>query len=112
MKAGDKPGTLTWLHSSKDFPGAIEIQIIDVEILQLWKFDIDGKVFAYGVSAGWVGREDRTGRRVKLGTVEDRIFYDVDGSGKFSLMKNASFPFVPELPKWVSTASSASNAAN
>lgn len=109
MKPGEKPGTLTWLHSSKDLPGVIEIQIIDVEVLQLWKFDIDGKVFAYGVSAGWLAREDRTGRLVKLGTVENRIFYDVDGSGKFALMKNANFPFVPELPKWVSQASIAND---
>jgi hypothetical protein len=103
MTPGQESATVTRLQCSKSQPDATEVQTIDVEALQLWKFDLDGKVFAYGVTAGWMGREDRTGRLIELGTAEDLLFYDVDGTGKFKLMKRASFPFVPDIPRWVST---------
>ncbi len=101
MKPGGEPSNIIWLHCARDLPGVTQIQTIDVEVLQLWKFDVDGKVFAYGLTAGWVGREDKTGKLVRLGTAEDKLFYDTDGSGKFKLMKNADFPFFIEVPRWV-----------
>ena len=105
MKPGQRPAKITRLQCSKQHQGAIEIQAIDVEALQLLKFDVNGKVFAYGVTVGWQGREDRSGRLVGLGTSEDLIFYDTKGTGTFELMNQASSPFVPEIPKWISSSS-------
>ena len=106
LKPGNKPSSITWLHCSNELPGATQIVNVDVEALDLWKFDIDGKVFAYLVTAGWFGR-DKTGTLVRLGTAEDKVFYDTDGSGKFKLMKNADSPFLIEVPQWTTTASGA-----
>jgi hypothetical protein len=107
MKPGDKPSTVTWLHCSSDLPGVTQIQTIEIEALELRKFDVNGTVFAYGVTAGWMGREDKTGKFVRLGMADDKLFYDIDGSGKFKLMKNADYPFNIEIPSWVSTKSAA-----
>jgi hypothetical protein len=101
MKAGSKPAAITWLHCAVRFAGATEVQVLDVEALELWAFDVDGKVFAYGVTAGWLGSPDATGHRAQIGTVSDVLFYDVDGSGKFALMKYTKVPFAPEVPDWV-----------
>jgi hypothetical protein len=108
MNPGNRTGNFIWLHCSPDMPGTTQIQAVDVEVLELWKFDVDGRVFAYGVTAGLMGR-DKTGKLIRLGTAEDKLFYDMDGSGKFPLMKNADFPFHIEVPKWVLRASDATD---
>lgn len=100
MKAGPKPAPITWLHCAARFDGATEVQVFDVEVLELWAFDVDGKVFAYGVTAGWLSSPDASGHRVQIGTVSDLLFYDMDGTGKFALMKYTKTPFAPEIPDW------------
>jgi hypothetical protein len=101
MKAGPKPAAITWLHCAARFEGATEVQALDVEALELWAFDVDGKIFAYAVTAGWLGPPDASGHRAQIGTVSDVLFYDMDGSGKFALMKYTTVPFAPEIPDWV-----------
>jgi len=101
MKAGPKPAAITWLHCSARFEGTTEVQALDVDALELWAFDVDGKVFAYGVTAGWLGPPDASGHRAQIGSVSDVLFYDMDGSGKFTLMRYTKVPFAPEIPEWL-----------
>jgi hypothetical protein len=100
MRPGEEPSSITWLHCSSDFSGAVQVQTVDVQVLELWKFDVEEKVFAYGVTLGWMGR-DKSGKLIRLGTAEDKLFYDTDGSGKFKLMTNANRPYLIEVPKWL-----------
>jgi hypothetical protein len=104
MKPGRQRATVTRLHCSERFGGAVEVQSLDVEVLELWAFDVEGKVFAYAVTAGWLGSPDVSGHRVQIGTVSDILFSDMDGSGKFVLMKFTSTPFAPQIPDWIKRA--------
>jgi len=106
MKPGSKPGHITWLHCAAQSE-ATEVQIIDAEGMDLWAFDIEGRVFAYGVTVGWLGPPDSIGHRVHVGTVSDLLFYDTDGSGRFVLMTYTKVPFAPEVPEWASRKDSA-----
>jgi hypothetical protein len=71
-----------------------------IRILALWAFDFKGRTFAYGLSYGIDAMQD--GSRVPLGAASGVMFYDVDGTGRFTIIRAARFPFVPELiPNWV-----------
>ena len=104
MKPGSKPATVTQVLCSKLRSGVTEIRWLDIRVMKLWRFDIEGKVFAYGVSGAWLASKDQTGDLVELGSASNVLFYDLDGSGKFVLMRTAGFPFVPEVPRWLSAA--------
>ena len=70
--------------------------------LQLWKIDIDGRVFAYDVVVGLIAAPDATGKYRSIGASWEVVFYDVDGSGRFKVMKQGSHPFTFDIPRWVS----------
>ncbi len=111
MKATQNRGTVTVVKCSREVQASTEVETLSVEVLRLWKFDVDGKVFAYGLSAGWLGPADASGRRPHLGTLSDFIFYDLDGSGRFSLLKTETMPFRLEVPEWVHNAGADSKSA-
>lgn len=97
LKPGEKTGTITRLRCSD---AGIEIGTLPLKVNELWAFDVSGKVFAYGVTGAWLGT-DKAGHTKELGTASDVEFYDLDGSGKFILMKYSEFPFAPQVPEWV-----------
>ncbi len=96
----DRESTITQIWCPHDHTGRIEIEDLPIKILDLWAFDYAGRVFAYGISYGNEAIED--GTRVQLGSASAVIFYDLDGSGRFSLRKGTNYPLMPDtIPDWV-----------
>lgn len=88
---------------AEDHPGRIEIENRPIKILDLWSFDIGGQVFAYRVS--FAREAIQNGVRTELGASSTVFFYDLDGSGKFALMRWAGVgvaSYLPSpVPEWV-----------
>lgn len=84
--------TLQRFSCSRDHPGRIEIENLEVGIIGLTSFDVGGRIFAYNVVYGMDGIAVEWSVR----------FYDLDGSGLFTLRRSERNRFVPELiPDWV-----------
>ncbi len=99
--------TLTDIWCSREHSGRIEVEDRPIQILHLWAFDFAGRTFAYGVSYSIDVMED--GKRMPIGASSSVLFYDVDGSGRFTLNRGARYPFMPDLiPDWVKAPKSAS----
>jgi hypothetical protein len=80
-------------------PGRLELKETPIDVLTLWKFDYEGKVFAYGISYGVEALQN--GTRIKLGSARSLVFYDIDGSGRFTIRRSDVFPFrFVEVPDW------------
>jgi len=90
------------LTTVRDKPGAIEIRQQQIEVTELLRFSLNGRAFAYRVTAIPQSIDNR-GKRISLGSEERLAFYDVDGTGKFTVMRDAGDfgPFVPMIPEWV-----------
>lgn len=84
--------TIQIFRCSREHTGRLEIEDLDVGIIDLSSFDVGGRIFAYnliygvdGIAAEWSIR-----------------FYDLDGSGRFTLRRTERSRFTPELiPDWV-----------
>lgn len=77
---------------SREHSGRVEIDDVDVGIRNLTSFDIGGHIFAYNFEYGIDG----------IGAVWIVKFYDLDGSGRFTLRRSERVRIVPELiPDWV-----------
>lgn len=100
--------TITDVWCSGDHNGRIEVEDRSIRILNLWSFDLGGRKFAYGLSYGV--DVINNGKRVPVGASAALMFYDVDGSGRFKVLRGAQFPFVPDIvPDWARTAKDISN---
>jgi hypothetical protein len=70
-----------------------------IKVLKLWRFDVGGRVFAYGLE--YEPQSVERGARVDtlcFGTV---MFMDTDGSGRFTIMKQWRSLYTPvEVPNW------------
>jgi len=72
--------------------GRVEIEDLDVGIMSLTSFDVGGRIFAYDLEYGIHG----------IGAVWTVKFYDLDGSGRFTLRRSELVRIVPDLiPAWV-----------
>jgi hypothetical protein len=92
--------TITVLWCSRDDVGRLQIENEPIGVISLWAFDFDGHVFAYSVRyvMEWISK----GSRRQLGGESQAIFYDLDGSGHFTLMRGPGGPCVPTvIPDWV-----------
>jgi hypothetical protein len=94
-------GFLTSVSCGQDVPGALTVRTRAVEALQLWRADINGKVFAYDVVAGYITTPDELGKYRSVGTSWEVAFYDVDGRGRFRVMKHSPHQFAFDTPPWV-----------
>jgi hypothetical protein len=78
----------------------LEIENTEIGIAHLYVFDVGGRVFAYSLTYGIDVEEN--GRSMPIGAVWLIIFYDSDGSGRFTLRRSERNRFVPDLiPGWV-----------
>jgi hypothetical protein len=83
-----------------DTPGRLALRIRSVRVLEMLRLDFNGKVFAYAAEyepqANEKGISHRTLEFISV------IFYDVDGSGLFKVMKyDYHGPFHSlEIPQW------------
>jgi len=97
LEPATRASTIQSFRCSIEHPGRLEIGDVDMGILYLSSFDVGGRVFAYtmvygvdGIAAEWSIR-----------------FYDLDGSGRFTLRRSERNRFVPELvPQWVQDSTS------
>lgn len=77
---------------SREHAGRLEIEDRDVWITNLTSFDVGGRIFAYNLLYGIDG----------IGAEWTVRFYDLDGSGRFTLRRSETNRIVPELiPEWV-----------
>ena len=100
LEPSKSESTMTDIWCSREHNGRIEIEDRPIRILDLWAFDFGGRPFAYGLSYGVDVVEN--GKRMPIGASTSLIFYDLDGSGRFTLSRGARFPFTPDMvPDWV-----------
>jgi hypothetical protein len=103
LKPKSPEALLTIVFCQPDHPGRIEVRKQPVDVQEVWRYSLNGRVFAYRVVAGWVGIDGR--KRYGIGTAEMLVFYDEDGSGRFSIQRNAAtVPFKLDIPAWVVSA--------
>jgi hypothetical protein len=94
-------GNLTLVFCTQEAPGGLTVQTRPVEALQLWRADMEGKIFAYEVVAGYITAPDELGGHRSIGTSLDVVFYDPDGSGQFRMMKHSAHQFAFDTPPWL-----------
>src|SRR5215469_8800331 len=91
--------TITSIQCARYNPGRLQIdESSPIRILELWAFDYKGRVFAYRVN--YELQFYHEGARRALGGAISLFFYDMDGSGKFTVLKGAS-RLLPELPPYL-----------
>jgi len=90
--------TITEPRCSRDHEGRLEMRDQPMRIKILWAFDFNGKPFAYRLQYGKEAIEN--GRRYSVGAARDIMFYDIDGSGKFTLYSD--FGPTIAVPDWAS----------
>jgi hypothetical protein len=78
-----------------DQPARLEVRNQSVRVMELWRFKRNGRVFAYRVNAGL------TAGGVGLGSAEVLLFYDPDGSGKFTVQRGIAGARALFVPAWV-----------
>ena len=100
LKPNPVETTVTVLWCSRDDIGRLQIDDEPIGIISLWAFDFNGQVFAYSVR--YVMESIWHDERRQLGGESQVMFYDLDGSGRFTLMKGPGGPRVPTfIPDWV-----------
>src|SRR5215472_3218888 len=82
--------TLTQISCSREHPGRIEIEEKPIGILELTAYEYKGRVFAYGLY--YEGQAIEDSARVRLGCASSYLFYDVEGSGHFTLRNGRHGP--------------------
>jgi hypothetical protein len=88
--------------------GRLSIESLTVRVVNMWKVDFKGKVFAYVVDYEPQIME-KDGPHGTLCSIS-LVFLDVDGSGRFKVMRwnqplRKSFLFSPEIPDWAKQSS-------
>ena len=104
LKPAQAEGALTLVRCPADSPGRVEINEVPVKVLQLLAYEYAGSLFAYRVSftqeTSLAG-----GTRTETGGESAVFFIDVDGTGRFKLMKPPSslkeLYVPPVVPDWV-----------
>jgi hypothetical protein len=90
------------VHCSRDHRGRLEIEDRPIKILDLWSFDFGGHLFAYRIHYEEEALSD--GKRGELASASTVFFYDLDGFGKFTLIKGPTTGaglFAPAfIPDW------------
>jgi hypothetical protein len=86
LKPANVESNLSRWQCSEKAPDSIEIiENAPIRIYALWKFDFEGRVFAYRVQ--YAPESMFRGKRVEMASMTSVFFFDPDGSGKFSLLK-------------------------
>jgi hypothetical protein len=106
MEAGKSNLNLLLPVCSRDFPGRLVIRAAPVRVLAMSRVDFRGKVFAY--TAQYEPQAELGGAPHRSLEYAQVVFYDIDGSGRFAVMKydmQGSFLRSPHVPEWAMQAS-------
>jgi hypothetical protein len=101
MEAGKSNQNLLLPVCSRDFPGRLVIRAAPVRVLAMSRVDFKGKVFAY--TAQYEPQTEVGGTPHRSLEYTQVVFSDIDGSGRFAVMKydqQGSFLRSPEVPEW------------
>jgi len=82
-------------------PGRLIARVLTVKVMEMWRFDLENRVFAYGVTyEPQLMTPNGLRGSLELITV---LFYDPDGAGKFTVMKFSEYTIFRslEVPDWV-----------
>jgi hypothetical protein len=104
LKPAQVEGALTLVRCPADSPGRVEVDEVPVKVLQLLAYEYAGSLFAYRVSfTQETSLAD--GTRTETGGESAVFFIDLDGTGRFKLMKPPSslreLYAPPVVPDWV-----------
>jgi len=101
LKAVATEKRLLVLKCSQEAPGRLAVRNVHVKVLELWQFDVKGKVFAYGVR--YEPQYESGGTLHRSLEYVQVIFYDTDGSGRFTAMsyQSANLFQSVKIPEWV-----------
>jgi hypothetical protein len=88
--------------SSKD-PGMLDVHRTYAHIYRLWRVQKNGNVFAYAVWFAPTSPPETDGTYHEIAAMYGLVFYDVDGDGKFTVMKEiaGAGALRPQIPDWV-----------
>jgi hypothetical protein len=97
LEPGNHDAVVTLVRCVSDQPGRVEVRNQPIRVKELLRFKKYGRVFAYRINAGLIG-----GNGVALGTAEVLLFYDPDGSGRFTIQRDVAGALIPIIvPAWV-----------
>jgi len=101
LESKSPEASITTLSCSRGAAGRITYRDQPVDVREIWRFEKNGHAFAYKVTTTWMGVEGKS--RYPLGTAMTLLFYDPDGTGRFSVMRysDVDFPFKLIIPDWV-----------
>jgi hypothetical protein len=100
LEPASRTSTIHTFRCSREHPGRLEIEDIDIGIGSLSTFDVGGQIFAYGLTYGV--RVVENGQPMDIAAEWSLKFYDLDGSGRFTIIRGERGRFVPEFfPNWV-----------
>ena len=95
----DRQSSFAYYRCSEDHRGRLEIGEFPIGIHHIISFEVGGRVFAYYVHLGRERLEH--GKRLDFGTELQIIYYDLDGSGRFTLRKSTMVRAPEFTPDWV-----------
>jgi hypothetical protein len=84
---------------SRELPGRLEVAGTDIGIHLLYSFEVDGRVFAYELQYGIDVVEN--GKSMPSSALWGLKFYDMDGSGLFTVRRGERSLFPEFIPDWV-----------
>lgn len=108
LEPADPEVDLTEMNCDQQHPGRVNVrENAPIKVLDLWAFDFGGQVFAYRLS--YAGEAIYDGKREDLAWATSIFFYDLDGSGRFTVIRYPTFKgkpdfttYLPEfIPDWV-----------
>lgn len=98
--------SITFAGPDSGQPDRLDIVNRSVNVLKIERFMMNGHVFGYRVTAEIAGY-DKDHKRLHFGSVDIVYYYDPDGSGVFSVQRDAgALSFKIIVPDWVKQAPS------
>jgi len=92
LEPAKRASSIQVFQCSQAHVGRLEMADIAVAVGDVYAFDVGGRIFAYGVVYGIDG----------IAAEWHIMFYDVDGSGRFTVRRSERSRFVPDsTPDWI-----------
>ncbi len=96
----DRVAWLPLISYVPKYPGRIELREQPINVIEIRRYSIKERIFAYRVSAEQVAAEGK--RRIAIASAEVVMFYDIDGNGRFTIREYATnIPYKLKVPHWI-----------
>ena len=106
LESKSPTGVFTYMSPMRGVPNRYILREQPVRVREIRRFEKYGKVFAYRIDAVYVAVSGRD-----LAAETPLLFYDLDGSGRFQVLRFSAgdFPFKLIIPYWVRDLKPAAN---